>query len=135
MLEDYPQKAISAGGWLSDADAGRKRWLIALLNPNLTGDVIEGQLIAGRPYWTKEINQVVQDTTAIHNGRLMPLEVFGYDDHRADKKVGFYFLLVCGGVGGLFLVLGLYWVFFPPAPATFSEEDLYSEEAYARSER
>lgn len=32
------------------------RWLIALLNPNLSGNIVEGQLISGRRSWTKEID-------------------------------------------------------------------------------
>lgn len=94
------------------------RWLIGLLNPSLSGNVVEGQLAAGRPYWPKEIAQVAQETTAVHQGRLLPFEVFGYDDDNQDKVFGYYFLLVCGVLGGLFLTGGAYSLFIPPFQAS-----------------
>ena len=83
------------------------RWLLALLNPKVTENVIEGELIAGRPYWPKEIDEVAQETAAIHHGQLLPFVVLGYDDHLENNQFGFYFFLFCSALGGLSLVGGL----------------------------
>jgi len=106
------------------------RWLIGLLNPNLGGNVIEGQLKTGRPYWPQQIAQVAEESAAIHNGRLLPFEVFGYDDDTQDKAFGYYFLLVCGALGGLSLVGGVYSLFYPPGEASLPVESLDLDKAY-----
>ena len=89
------------------------RWMLGLLNANL-GPSIEGKLLAGRPYYKQELTEIARETEGIHQGKLLPFEIHGYDDDTRDAKFGYYFLWLGVGVGGLCLVAGVYYLFYPP---------------------
>ena len=113
------------------------RWMVGLLNNHL-GQSIEGKLVVGRPYYTKEINAIVRDSQNVHNGQLLPFEIYGYDDETSDARFGYYLCLFFGGLGAMCLVGGLCALFVPPSAPAYGHEayvPAYDEdEVYSYSE-